>query len=263
MPASGRAAGCRCVRRRRLEHARPPRRAGRRARPAHAPAPRPRLDHPDRGRPAGRRSGRPRAPPPARAGQGAHHRPLGADGRSAAAPAAHLPERLPARGDRAAGEGHRPALLLQPPLQRDRGDRGLRPAPPRHGRGDPLHVGGLGASARRARGRAARAGAAGRVRGRPRGDDRRARRGARDRAALRRQAGQLPPPRGPARLRSTAARPLLPGGDPGRRPARARRGQDPRPLRRRGHHHRRSTRAPPTPRASPPPRACSRSSTAA
>ena len=43
-----------------------------------------------------------------------------------AAPAAHLPGGLPAGRDRAARGGHRAALLLQPALQRHRGDRGLR-----------------------------------------------------------------------------------------------------------------------------------------
>ena len=147
-----------------------------------------------------------------------------------------LPGRIPAGRDRAARGGHRPALLLQQPLQRHRGDRGLRRAPPRDRRGDPLHVGRLGPPVRRARGRALRAGAVRGLRGGARGDDRRARRGPRDRAAVRGRARQLPPPRGPARLRRAAARALVPGGDPGRRAAGARRREDPRPVRRRGHH---------------------------
>ena len=150
--------------------------------------------------------------------------------------AADLSGRLPARGDRAARGGHRPPLLLQPPLQRDRGDRGLRRAPPRDRRGDPLHVGRLGPPVRRPRRRALRAGAVRGLRGGARGDDRRARRRPRDRAPVRGRAGQLPAPRGPARLRRAAARALVPGGASGRRAARARRGEDPRPVRRRRHH---------------------------
>ena len=50
------------------------------------------------------------------------------------------------------------------------------------------------------------------------------------------RAGQLPPPRGPPRLRGSAAGPLLSRGDPGSGPARARRGEDPRPVRGSGDH---------------------------
>ena len=47
-------------------------------------------------------------------------------------PAADLPEGFPPRADRAAGRGDGPRDHLQPPLQRHRGDRGLRRRAPAH-----------------------------------------------------------------------------------------------------------------------------------
>ncbi len=44
-----------------------------------------------------------------------------------------LPGGLPRPDHRGARERHRPEVLLQPPLQRNRGDRGLRAPPPRDG----------------------------------------------------------------------------------------------------------------------------------
>ena len=73
-----------------------------------------------------------------------------------------------------------------------------------------------------------------RLRGGARGDGRRAPGGARDRAAVRGRAGRVRAARGAARLRGAAARALLPRGAAGRGRAGARRGQDPRPVRRRG-----------------------------
>ncbi len=106
-------------------------------------------------------------------------------------------------------------LLLQPPLQRHRGDRGLRAPPPRDRRADPLHVGRLGSPDRRPRGSARRASAVRALRAGARADDRRARGRPRDRAPLRGRARELPSPRGPARLRGAAAGALLPRGAPG------------------------------------------------
>ena len=62
------------------------------------------------------------------------------------------PEVVDALSD-ATGRG----VLLQPALQRHRGDRRLRRAAPRDRRADPLHVGRLRAADRRARRRACRA----------------------------------------------------------------------------------------------------------
>ena len=112
------------------------------------------------------------------------------------APAAHLSARLPARGGRGARARHRPPLLLQPAVQRHRGDRRLRRPPPRDRRADPLHLGGLGAPDRRARGRAGRARPVRGLRDGARADERRAPRGPGDRA----------PVRGRRRARSSAAR---------------------------------------------------------
>ena len=87
--------------------------------------------------------------------------------------------------------------------ERDRGHRAVGRAPPADGRGDPLHVGRLGAPARRPPRRAQRGRAARRVRGGARGDDRRARGRARDRAALRgRRPATSGAPRGARTSRS-------------------------------------------------------------
>ena len=61
-------------------------------------------------------------------------------------------------------ERDRAALLRQPPGERDRGHRAVGRAPPEDRRGDPLHLGRLGAPARRAPRRAQRARPARRVR---------------------------------------------------------------------------------------------------
>ena len=166
-------------------------------------------------------------------GQGVHDRALGADGRRALAAAADLSERVPARRDRGAGGGDRPALLLQPAVQRHRGDQGLRRAPPGDGGGDPLHERRFRAPDRDPRRSGFGARAVCGLRGGAAGDDRRARRGPRDRPAVRGRAGSVPPDRGQARLRVGATRPLVSAGASGRRRDGARRRQDPRPVRRR------------------------------
>ena len=186
------------VRRRRLEHARSSRRAGRRPAVADTLAVGVGVDRPDAGRAAGVGPGGVRPAASARAGKGVHDRALGADGGRAVAGAADVPIWVPARGRARARGRHRSAVLLQPAVQRDRGDRGLRCAPPRDGRGDSVHVGGLGAADRLSRGPGLRALAVRGVRGGAAGDDRPVRGGPRDRAAVRGLAGVVPPARGPA-----------------------------------------------------------------
>ena len=58
------------------------------------------------------------------------------------------PRGVPARRRRPARAGDRPHVPLQPPLQRHRGDRGVRRRAPAHRRAHPLHVPGLRAAAR-------------------------------------------------------------------------------------------------------------------
>ena len=129
-----------------------------------------------------------------------------------------------------------PALLRQPPGERDRGHRAVGRAPPADRRGHPLHVGRLGAAARRPPRRAQRGRAARRVRRGARGDDRRARRRARDRAAVRgRPRAPSGAPRGARTSRSTPPGALLPRRAAERRRPRPRRRQGARPVRRRGH----------------------------
>ena len=165
------------------------------------------LDHPDRGRAARRRTpwstgGSTRSGPGKESTTG-HWELMGVVPQHALPT---YPEGFPPDVIERLEEATGPPLLLQPPLQRHGGDRGLRQAPPRDRRGDPLHVRRLGAPVRRARRRAVRAGAVRGLRGGARGDERRARGRARDRAAVRGRAGQLPAPRGAARLRRAAAR---------------------------------------------------------
>ena len=124
-------------------------------------------------------------------------------------------------------------FCCQPAIQRHRRARRLRRAPPGHRRGDPLHLGRLGAAARRARRRAVRARAVRRLRGGPRGHERRARGRARDRAAVRGARRGVAPARPAAATSRSRPRPLLPAGASGRRAAGPRRRQDPRPVRRR------------------------------
>ena len=78
----------------------------------------------------------------------------------------------------------------------------LRRRAPAHGRADPLHLAGLGAAAGGARRARARRGALPRVRGRARGDERRARRRTGDRAAVHRRRGRVRAHRRAARLRA-------------------------------------------------------------
>ncbi len=58
--------------------------------------------------------------------------------------AAHIPRRVSVRGDRRGHEGQRPTHCLQPALQRDRRDRGLRRRARFKRRADRLHEPGLG-----------------------------------------------------------------------------------------------------------------------
>ena len=128
--------------------------------------------------------------------------PLGADGGRRARAAAHLSRGFPPEIVERLSAALGPRGHLQPALQRDRGDRRLRGRAPAHGRPDRLHLAGLRAPDRRARGRAepeelyAACAAAreimrgeheiGRVIARP----------------FRGEPGRLPAHRGPARLRA-------------------------------------------------------------
>ena len=199
------------------EHARPRRRGLGRARRARDAAAGPRLGAAAGRLPARRGAGRARAAAPARPGQGHDHRPLGADGRDHAGRAAHLPGRLPRGGDRPAARRDRARRALQPALLRHRRDRRLRRAAPAHRRPDRLHVGGLGAADRRARGRGAAGRALRRLPGGARDHARRARRRARDRAPVPRLARGVRAHRGAQGLRARPAGAHLPGRAAGRR----------------------------------------------
>ena len=108
--------------------------------------------------------------------------------------ARRIPIGFPPDGGRGAGGRHRACgSAATGRIQRHRGDRGLRRASPRDRRGDPVHVGRLGAADRDARRPRFRARAVRGVRGGAAGDDRRARGGPGDRAAVRGCAGSVPP----------------------------------------------------------------------
>ena len=111
------------------------------------------------------------------------------------------------RWSRALERGHRARASAATAAQRPRGDRRLRRAAPAERRADPLHVAGLGAAARRARGRrAAEPSCYAACAAVARDHDRRARRRPRDRAAVRAASRARSAHRRAARLRAAAAR---------------------------------------------------------
>ena len=224
------------VRRRGLGHARQRRARRRRPRPADARGARARERRAARGLPAaaGRAGGR-RPAARALARQGHDDRPLGADGDRHAAGDADVSARLPGRGDRPVHEPHRPRRARQPAGERHGDHPGARRGAPAHGQVDRLHERRLGLPDRRARGDDPARGA---VRGLPRrarDPHRQARGRARDRAAVRRRAGELRAHGEPPRLLARAAAAELPLARPRGREEGLRRREDPRHLRRLRH----------------------------
>ena len=208
----------------------------RRARPPQPRAARPRERRGARGLPAAAGRARRRRPAGrALEGQGHDDRPLGADGHRHAGGDADVSARLPVRRDRGVRAPHRARRPRQQGRLGDRDHRGARRGASAHRQVDRLHVRRLGLPDRRARGDDPARGAVRGLRHRARDPHRQARGRARDRAAVRRRAGELHADAEPPRLVAQAAAAELPDARArgGRRGARRR--QDPRHLRRRRH----------------------------
>ena len=125
-----------------------------------------------------------RTAPRAFEGQGHDDGPLGADGGRHAPGDAHLPVRLPGRGDRSVHESHRPRRAGKQARERNGDHPGARRGASAHREVDRLHERRLGLPDRRARGDRAARGALRRLPHRTRAPDRQARGRARDRASV-------------------------------------------------------------------------------